>query len=174
MTAPVFEAPEAPQTTQETQDGFQRISFRMTAPVFEAPPAPPHTTLPRPTPPLPPTSNTSTGKWIKGGEVHLHTSLFFQRKNTRLTHALLEETAELVYLPCATALNDSATVAASGETWAPTHQARGLVASAEPHRRGCVPKPPVVAARARVHLLRTSVTPGLLQTSVARTFASCI
>ena len=39
---------------------------------------------------------------------------------------------------------------------------------------GCVSKPPVVAARARAHLLQTSVTPGLLQTSVARTFVSCI
>ena len=39
---------------------------------------------------------------------------------------------------------------------------------------GRVPKPPVVAARARAHLLQTSVTPGLLQTSVARTFVSCI
>ena len=39
---------------------------------------------------------------------------------------------------------------------------------------GCAPKPPVVAARARAHLLQTSVTPGLLQTSVARTFVSCL
>ena len=37
-----------------------------------------------------------------------------------------------------------------------------------------MPKPPVVAARASDHLLQTSVTPGLLQTSVARTFVSRI